>query len=190
MNQAGGVLSQSVNINASSTYFLHFFLKGKISVQIVDNTGKYWDNQEKEWVNSATDSVFTAEDWDNQTLFFITRNGVTSVTISFKYIDTLTYIDYFRLFAKQSYGSFTVIAHFEGDSAVGAFGLAGGESDPNIETESETPPQPRYSNYGYYDKSFLSGVPIGFASDLYEELLDYLRSQGVKAYLDIVVKDY
>lgn len=190
MNQAGGVLSQSVNINASSTYFLHFFLKGKITVQIVDNTGKYWDNQEKEWVNSATDSIFTAENWDNQSLFFITRSGVTSVTISFKYVDTVTYIDYFRLFAKQPYGSFTVIAHFEGDTAAGAFGLAGGNADPNIETESPTPPQPRYSNYGYYDKSFLSGVPIGFAKDLYEELLDYLRSQGVKAYLDIVVMDY
>ena len=89
-----------------------------------------------------------------------------------------------------TYGSFTVIAHFEGDTAAGAFGLAGGNADPNIETESPTPPQPRYSNYGYYDKSFLSGVPIGFAKDLYEELLDYLRSQGVKAYLDIVVMDY
>ena len=36
----------------------------------------------------------------------------------------------------------------------------------------------------------MSGVPVGFAMDIYEELLDYLRSQGVKAYLEIVVKDY
>ena len=45
-------------------------------------------------------------------------------------------------------------------------------------------------NYGYYDKSFLSGVAAGYAKDVYEELLDYLRPQGVKAYLDIVIKDY
>ena len=47
-----------------------------------------------------------------------------------------------------------------------------------------------FGNYGYYDKSYLSGVPIGFASDIYEDLLDYLRAQGVKAYLEIVIKDY
>ena len=101
-----------------------------------------------------------------------------------------TFIDYFRLFAKQPYSSFTVIAHFEGNTASKAFGLAAGNADPNVETEESTPPQPRYGNYGYYDKSFLSGVPIGFASDIYEDLLDYLRAQGVRAFLDIVIKDY
>ena len=94
-----------------------------------------------------------------------------------------TYMDYFRLFWKQPYGSFTVIAHFEGNTSVGVFGLAPGDADPN------PLPQPRYSNFGYYDKSFLSGVPIGFATDIYEDLLDYLRAQGVRAFLDIVIKD-
>ena len=94
-----------------------------------------------------------------------------------------TYADYFRLFWKQPYGSFSIIAHFEGNTSVGAFGLAPGDDDPN------PLPQPRYSNYGYYDKSFLSGVPIGFASDIYEDLLDYLRAQGVRAFFDIVIKD-
>ena len=101
-----------------------------------------------------------------------------------------SYADYFRLFEKQPFGSFTVIAHFEGYTASGVFGLAAGEDDPNIETQEELPPQPRYGNYGYYDKSYLSGVPVGFAKDVYEDLLDYLRAQGVKAYLDIVIKDY
>lgn len=95
-----------------------------------------------------------------------------------------TYLDYFRLFQKQPYGSFTVIAHFDGNSSVGVFGLAPGEDDP------DPLPQPKYSRYGYYDKSFLSGVPIGFATDIYEDLLDYLRAQGVRAYLEIVVRDY
>ena len=95
-----------------------------------------------------------------------------------------TYLDYFRMFHKQPYGSFTVIAHFDGNTSVGVFGLAPGDDDPN------PLPQPKYSRYGYYDKSFLSGVPIGFATDIYEDLLDYLRAQGVKAYLEIVVRDY
>ena len=190
MNQAGGSLSQSVNVSASSAYFIHFFLKGKISVVIKDSANKYWNYTTQTWSNSEVNNTFESEDWDNESLFFITNSGVSSVTVYFKYVDSLTYIDYFRLFAKQKYSSFTVIAQFEGGTAINAFGLAAGDSDPNIETTSPTPPQPRYSNYGYYDYSFLSGVPAGFAKDVYEDLMDYLRSQGVKAYLDIVIRDY
>lgn len=189
MDQADGVLSQTVNISSSSTYFLHFFLKGKINVVIESDNNKFWNNTTKTWAVTKVSNTFELEDWDNISLFFIIGSLDSSVTISFEYVDTLTYIDYFRLFKKQPYGSFTVIAHFEGDSAVGAFGLAAGDDDPNIETVEETPPQPRYGNYGYYDKSYLSGVPIGFATDIYEDLLNYLRAQGIRAFLDIVVKD-
>ena len=121
--------------------------------------------------------------------FEINANENTN-EITIEYTIPNTYADYFRLFEKRPFGSFTVIAYFEGNTSVGVFGLAAGDGDPNIETESATPPQPRYGNYGYYDKSFLSGIPIGFANDIYEDLLDYLRAQGVKAYLDIVIKDY
>lgn len=190
MNQSGATLSQTVSVNHSSIYFLHFFLKGKVNVQIVDNHGLYWDFLTKEWKNSAVNNLLESEEWNNKSLYFTTNNNANNVTVYFKYVDTETFIDYFRLFAKQPYGSFTVIAHFEGNTATGAFGLAAGDDDPNIETTEPTPPQPRYSNYGYYDKSFLSGVPIGFASDIYEDLLDYLRAQGVRAYLEIVIKDY
>lgn len=190
MNQAGGILSQSVSVNGSSPYFLHFFLKGSVNVQIKDNHNKYWDYSTKTWKDTIVNNNFeSVEDWNNQSLYFITSNNASSVTVSFNYNNQITYIDYFRLFAKQPYGSFTVIAHFEGESAVGAFGLAAGDADPNITTEEVTPPLPRYDNYGYYDKSFLSGVAAGFAQDIYEDLLDYLRAQGVRAYLDIVIKD-
>lgn len=190
LNQSGAILSQTVDIDDESAYFLHFFLKGKVNVQIKDNANKYWNNTTKTWSDTVVDNVFELNDWDNISLYFITREQASSVTVYFKYVDMLTYIDYFRLFKKQPYSSFTVIAHFDGSTAVGAFGLAAGDADPNIETTSETPPQPRYGNYGYYDKSFLSGVPAGLAQDVYEDLLDYLRSQGVKAYLDIVIRDY
>lgn len=190
LNQFGATLSQEVTIDSSAAYFLHFFLKGNVNVQIMDNHNKYWNFSSKEWEDTAVDNNFTSEEWNNQSLFFITNNNASKVTVSFIYVDTDTYVDYFRLFAKQPFGSFTVIAHFEGNNAVNAFGLAAGDADPNIETTEPTPPQPRYGNYGYYDKSFLSGVAAGFAQDIYEDLLDYLRSQGVKAYFDIVLKDY
>ena len=135
LNQAGATLSQSVNVNASSIYFIHFFLKGKVHVQIKNNNNKYWDYLTKTWNNSPVNNDFNStEDWNNQSLYFKTDANTTSVTVSFIYINTKTYLDYFRLFAKQLYGSFTVIAHFEGNTAVNAFGLAAGEDDPNTQT--------------------------------------------------------
>lgn len=189
MNQAGGILSQEVSISVSKTYFLHFFLKGKIKVVIKSDTNKYWDFSSKEWKDSSVSNSFENEEWNNSFLYFKTGSGDSSVTISFEYDGVSTYLDYFRLFAKQPYSSFTVIAHFDGNSSVGVFGLASGDADPNIPDSGATPPQPRYGNYGYYDKSFLSGLPIGFATDIYEDLLVYLKSQGVRAFLDIVIRD-
>lgn len=209
-NQAGGTLSQTVELTARedeehnplpTPFFLHFFLKGTINVQIKNSSDEYWDFEDKEWKGSETDNFFTTAvkdgngnilsyEWDNRNLFFTIDSATEDVTIYFKYVDVETYADYFRLFQKQLYSSFTVIAHFDGNTASKAFGLAAGDDDPNIATAEATPPQPRYSNYGYYDKSFLSGVPIGFAKDIYEDLLEYLRAQGVRAYLDIIVKDF
>lgn len=189
MNQVGGTLSQTIAIT-KNVYFIHFFLKGKINVVIKNNHNEYWNYQNKEWVANKVTNQFSSSDWTNQSLFFIAENGDNSVDISFEYVDTLTYLDYFRMFEKQPYSSFTIIAQFDGYSAANAFGLASGEEDPNIETSQSTPPQPRYSNYGYYDKSFLSGVAAGFAKDIYEDLLNYLRSVGVKAYLEIITRDY
>lgn len=189
LNQDGAVLSQTVSIS-ENVYFLHFFLKGKIKVVIQSNQGKFWNNETKQWSAEKKETEFTNADWENQSLYFITENGDNSVTISFEYAGELAYIDYFRLFEKQPYSSFTVIAKFEGENATKAFGLAGGNEDPNIQTLELTPPQPRYSNYGYYDKSYLSGVAAGYAKDIYEDLLNYLRSTGVKAYLEILTRDF
>ena len=205
LSQSGASLSQTITIaNRQRTnntepytyknlsYFLHFFLKGKVNVQIYNSANsKYWDNTNKEWKSTAVNNSFSTTDWENCSLYFITEgdDDETDITISFNYVDTDTYIDYFRLFKKQTFGSFTIIVYFEGDSAQDVFGLAAGDSDPNIPDAGATPPQPRYGNYGYYDKSYLSGVPAGFANDIYNDLVDYLRSQGVKAYFDIVLKD-
>lgn len=205
LSQSGAVASQTVTVTnrkrtndtepytyKNLTYFLHFFLKGKVNVQVFNSANnKYWDFKNTEWKSTAVNNTFTTEDWDNCSLYFITEgdDDETDITVSFHYVDTLSYLDYFRLFQKQSYSSFTLIAHYEGNVAQDVFGLAAGESDPNVETTSPTPPQPRYGNYGYYDKSYLSGAPIGYATDIYQDLMDYIRSQGVKAYFSTVIKD-
>jgi hypothetical protein len=92
-------------------------------------------------------------------------------------------VDYIRLFEKQPYASFTVIAHFEAESAEKALKLAPGTTDPSEEIED-------YKDYDYHNQAFVTGAAAGFAQDIYNDLLDMLRAQGVKAYFDIVIKDY
>ena len=169
-------------------YGLKFSCKGRLSVTVKNDNNEYWDLDRKIWKSTEYSNEYFSNGMSDKEFDVIINSGTTKLTV--EYTITPNYTDYFRLYAKQAYSSFTVIAHFEGYTASGVFGLAGGDDDPNIETQSETPPQPRYGNYGYYDKSFLSGIPTGYAQDIYEDLLDYLRSQGVRAFLDIVIRDY
>ena len=40
---ASGTCAQSVSVSKDTSYFLHFFLKGNIRVQIKDNNNRYWN---------------------------------------------------------------------------------------------------------------------------------------------------
>ena len=179
--------SQSVTLELTdkTTYFLHFFLKGSVKVRITASDGTYWDNTNKEWTETDSTTTFTKDEWNNANLWFICPSSITSITVEFIGIDnTIGYVDYVRLFEKQSYPSFEIIAQFTGDSEGDALALAPGSED------TETPIPGSYDKMGYYDNIFFTGASAGFAQDLYEDLLDYVRAQGVKAYIHIVNKDY
>ena len=178
------------DVASTETYKLKYNFKGRLAVVVQNDNNEYWDFSANTWKSNAVSNEFFSNERTEKELSITANASTTELTID--YVMIPNYLDYFRLFRKQPYSSFTVIAHFIGNTSMGAFGLAAGDDDPNIvvpDPDPDHPPQPRYGNYGYYDKSFLSGVPIGFANDIYEDLLDYLRSQGVKAFLDIVVKD-
>lgn len=191
----GSYCKQTVNIDEETDYMLHFFLKGKVRVEIKDSNNKYWDSREYfdtdtqtwklgKWVEDEVYTVFnTSNNWKSQLLPFITDSDVTDVEINF-IGENVSYMDYVRLFEKHDYPTFTVIAQFEGQSARGALGLAAGNEDPIEDSTNEY-----YKNAGYYNQSFLTGVNTGFAMDIYNDLLDYLRPVGTKAYLEIIIKD-
>lgn len=188
MDQMTSDASYTTDVKPEHTYNLKCNFKGRTAIIIQNDNNKYWDVKAHKWRETIVANDYFADNTKEESLEILADANTTELTISFNLPHS--YLDYFRLFEKQPYSSFTVIAYFEGNTSVGVFGLAAGDADPNIETAEETPPQPRYGNYGYYDKSFLSGVPIGFASDIYEDLLDYLRAQGVRAYLDFIIKEY
>lgn len=174
-------------------YFLHFFLNGNCNVIIKDNNNKYWNNTNKQWQSESVKNQFATEDWNNINLWFNAEYDQTDIEIQFEGT-TGCYLDYVRLFEKQQHPSFAILAHFEGNSSDDALALATGQADTDAETHTEGEkividgPE-KFSNFGYYDGVFLTGVASGFAQDLYEDLLKYIKSTGVKAYVEILNRD-
>lgn len=191
----GSNCKQEVEIEKNKIYFLHFFLKGKCKVQIKDNDGRYWNNttyydsENEEWINGfwqneSFEISYMQNDWNDCNLKIITDNSETLESIEIKIIGTEngSFLDYVRLFEYKNYPTFTVIAHYEGDSVEqDAAALAPGTNDVISDP---------LENYSYIEYAFLTGVNnAGYSQDIYEDLLKYVKATGVKAYIDIVQKD-
>jgi hypothetical protein len=126
---------QSVSLLPDSTYFLHFFVKGIIDVEIKDNQGRYWNigsGEFGEWQSGpCLNSIPEKSEWDAASVFFLTDGKVQSVTINFIGINAhVTYLDYVRLFKKESHSSFTLIVVYVGHYESNAVMMAPGTSDP------------------------------------------------------------
>jgi hypothetical protein len=131
-----GICSQSVLANTESTYFLHFFLRGKLNVQITDNNGRYWNKNIGEfggWTTAETSDTFNSEEWDAKSIFFLTDDQVSGVTIKFVGVhNESAMLDYVRLFLKENYPSFTMIVVFGGIYTDDTMGMAPGKDDPVV----------------------------------------------------------
>lgn len=189
---SNGTIKQSVTLDAGYVYFIHWFITGKCAAIIhnkTDNT--YWNYTNKTWNNGLVENLFQAENWNNQELYFNLKDfeGEKEIEITFKGIGSgINYIDFILLFKKEPINSFMVIVQNEGDVVEGALALAEGTIDnpaenipPNVEVKAE--------NWGYYNNTYLTGPVSGYSVDIYNELLDYVRSVGYKAYLKFVTKD-
>ncbi|GHV91996.1 hypothetical protein AGMMS50268_24990 [Spirochaetia bacterium] len=145
-NTANAVCRQSVDVDPNSTYFVHFFLKGNIWVQIRDNRGLYWKADQGEfgeWVSSPAFSSFSSEEWDARRLFILTDGSVNGITVSFVSLDdSIAYLDYTRLFKKGNWSSFTLIASFSGLYTKDTLTMAPGKDDPVRRRD--------YSMYGHF----------------------------------------
>ena len=129
-----GTCKQTVSVERNSTYFLHFFLQGKIAVQIKDNNGRYWNPQTGEfgsWSDTPKSTEYSADKWDAKSIFFLTDNTTTAVTISFIGLPgENAFLDYVRLFLKMAYSTFTLVVIFGGIYTDDTMGFAPGTDDP------------------------------------------------------------
>lgn len=183
---SSGTAAQTIELagTESKTYFLHFFMKGNLKISVKNNAGEYWDCASKSWSTSAVCKEFSCGGWEAENLYFSADSQTTGVEIEFSGNGGQTaFFDYVRLFEKRNYPSFTVIAQFEASASTSALKLAPGRSDPDSGIQD-------YGDYDYYDLSFVTGAGAGYAQDLYNDLLNLLRANGVKAYLEILTKDF
>jgi len=172
-----------LDIPSRNVFFLHFFLNGSCRVQLKNNLNQYWNDTAKLWQSTAITNEFNSDGWIDKSLYIINDNQINRVTVKFIGTSDGGFVDYVRMFIKHKHPSFCIIAHFEGNSNEDALALADGKEDTHLI-------EPKMSNWGYYDGAFLTGVASGYAQDLYEDLLSYVKAQGVKAYIEIVNRDY
>lgn len=175
---ANGTLKQTVDIVSGKAFYLHFFHKGKLFTQIKSNTNKYWNG--KTWQDTIVSIERDSTEWADSQVFFGLLSDISSIEITFTG-ESGTYIDLIRL-SEYKFPSFTVFIQIEGSAAKNSLALAKEKDDP-VESIN-------YDLAGYYEKDFLTGVAAGFAKDIYEDLLSYIKTEGVKAYLEVINKDY
>lgn len=145
---ASGSCSQSVDVEGGTLYFLHFFIKGSIRVQVLDNNGRYWDakggpDADGAWVPQKCTASFSSDDWANKSAFFFTDATVATVTITFLYeAGRYAFLDYVRMNKKTGSSTFSLIAVFDGVYSDETAALAPGANDDIV--------APDFSKMGYF----------------------------------------
>lgn len=178
----GGHCRQVVEVQGNKAYSIHWFQRGQAGLSVKDQAGRYWNGTE--WQAEEFIHEFANADWNNNLFFLRTDETVTEITISYHGIKDTSYVDYVQLYEKHPFHSFTIIAHFVSGAVSGDLALAPGQVD------DEPIEQDKYDEYDYYGNAYITGVKTGYALDLYRDLLEYTKSCGVKAYLNICNQDY
>jgi hypothetical protein len=174
-----GSCAQDVEGLDPAVYVFHFFLKGKCGVQVVNGDGRYWNAKTLTWSVSPVTNNYNNAEWDNAS-FFLKIVDTTDITISFLGAGEIGFIDYVRLYKKEMNPSYTLVVNYEGYTVtMKTLHLAAGEKDPNDKI-------PDYSKENYFDNSFMVGSESSYAQEIYQDILDTVRPQGIKVYVEFV----
>lgn len=139
---ASGMCKQAVDVKGDASYFLHFFLKGNIRVQIKDNNGRYWNPKGGEfgaWSSTEYSMRYDSTEWENKSFYFITDVNVSNVEVIFLYEPGYyAFLDYVRLNEKTGASTFSLIAVFEGVYSDETANLAPGTNDDIVAFDWES----------------------------------------------------
>jgi len=180
-----GSCRQDAAVETGAAYFLHFFLNGVIDIEIMDNHGRYWNPETGEfgeWQAEPRLNRFSAAGWDAKNIFFLTDGTAESVTVNFAGSGGgAACLDYARLFKKENYSSFTLIARLDGRYTEDTMAMAPGTGDPVSNVD--------YGAMSYIGQSHLFGTEGAKAESVYGELLEIVRPEGIASYIEILTLD-
>jgi hypothetical protein len=182
-NRSAGSASQSIELE-KGVYVLHFFLQGKIDVEVKNSAGKYWNMDKFEWLDSPSANQFESGAWDDRAIFIkVLPDAGDTVKISFigdaAYVIT---IDYVRLYRKLPYPTYTVIVKYDGYAVADkTLHLGKGAEDPD-------PAITWYPRESYFDNSYVVGRIGAYRKEVYFSLLDIIRPKGIKAFVETIEK--
>lgn len=179
-----GETTCSVSVEAEKQGFEYNVSANTITTIVSEITGNLT-------VSNSNAAKGGTSDWEDQSLFIFNDYTQTEIKIKIMGSNKIGCVDYVRLYKKAQNPSFSIIAHFEGNANDDALALADGreDTDPITNLSDGATLPPKYGNYSYYDGAFLTGVSSGYAQDIYADLLEYVRSVGVKAYINIINRD-
>lgn len=210
-------LRQSVALDSSGYFFLHFFSKGNVAVKVKKeneylNLWQIGDNLE---TVKKMERYNSSSEWKPCSIFF-KADTAGEVTIEFSgYGDSiLNYVDFISLFKKKRFPKFTLICHFTGMSAdVKTLHLARGKDDPaengfddngksvsvgdedfgktnkTIVYDKDGKILIDYSNESMFDNAFVTGAKGDtFAQDIYDDILNIVKPNGVRGFVKLVNK--
>ena len=200
-----GACSQVVTLEASSIYWLHFFLSGVIRVALVDADGLYWNADSEAWTSDECYATFentSSDDWQEQSLHFTTGStGEYTLIFQGAEDDSKGCVDFAMMFLNTTAPSYLVVAVFNGDSSVVSEGAHYAEStdDGNDSKETWAANSWDFDSFNYYapedtpagmDYSlvgFYPGLAGSFTQQLLtEEILKVLSPAGVAYYAEIL----
>lgn len=165
-------------------HVLHFFLQGKIDVEIKSSAGKYWDMDKVEWSDNPLVNRFESGIWDDLSMFIkVLQDEGDTLAIKFIGIeDAVTSVDYVRLYKKLPYPTYTVIVKYEGYAVADkTLHLGKGTEDPD-------PAITWYPRESYFDNSYVLGRIGAYRKEVYFSLLEIIRPKGIKAFVETIEK--
>ena len=155
-------------------YFLHFFLRGELNVEIKDGSRRYWhanDADIGEWKSEARSYAFSSSNqWSNKTIFFKTENDMERVTITFRRAGSAkAFLDLVSLNRKSKSSTFSIIAVFEGAYSYDTASWVPGAQDTaqGVVTKSGAVKKVDYEKLSYLDKDFIFGSNRQYAGGCY-----------------------
>jgi hypothetical protein len=180
-NRIPGAASQYIELE-KGVYVLHFFLQGKINVEINNSMGWYWDMDSLEWIDTPLVNSFESGIWKDKSMFIkiLSEEGDT---IKINFIGTENHVitlDYVRLYRKLPYPAYTVIVKYEGYAVADkTLHLGKGTEDPD-------PKITWYPKESYFDNSYVLGRIGAYRKEVYISLLDLIRPKGIKAFVETI----